>query len=81
MLVAVVFPSAKIPRPLLLLPNHNPLPTNGAIIPPYAKFAKMVIAYALPEKYYLRKIAMMSFIAIGTVDTVRNYSMGLKFAW
>ena len=41
----------------------------------------MVIAYALPEKYYLRKIAMMSFIAIGTVDTVRNYSMGLKFAW
>ena len=39
------------------------------------------IAYALPEKYSIRKIALASFITIGTVDTVRNISMGLKFAW
>ncbi len=39
------------------------------------------IAYALPEKYSIRKIALASFITIGTVDTVRNISMGLHFAW
>ncbi len=40
-----------------------------------------LIAYALPEKYYIRKIAMSSFITCGVFDTVRNVSMGLKFVW
>lgn len=40
-----------------------------------------VLAYALPEKYFIRKIVMSSFIGIGLVDTGRNLSMGLRFAW
>ena len=41
-----------------------------------------LIAYALPSnQYFLRKAVLSMFIAIGTVDTVRNMSMGLKFAW
>ena len=41
-----------------------------------------LIAYALPSKdYYWRKVALSMFIAIGTVDTARNLSMGLKFVW
>ena len=43
--------------------------------------AQSLIAYALPEKSYIRKIALSSFIAIGTFDTVRNVAMGLRFAW
>ena len=40
-----------------------------------------LIAYALPEQYFLRKMAMGTFISIGVIDTARNLSMGLKFAW
>ena len=40
-----------------------------------------LIAYALPEKYYLRKVALVSFISIGVIDTARNLSLGLRFAW
>ena len=70
-------------NPAIDLLWHTNIPSQAQYALTFAGIfaAQSLIAYALPEKYYLRKIAMMSFIAIGTVDTVLNYSMGLKFAW
>ena len=62
---------------------HTNLPSQSQYALTFAGIfvLQSAIAYALPEKYCLRKIALASFITIGTVDTFRNMSMGLRFSF
>ena len=70
-------------NPVIDLLWHTNTPSQMQYVATFAGiFAiQSLIAYALPEKYFIRKIAMSSFITIGAVDTARNVSMGLRFVW
>ena len=70
-------------NPAIDLLWHTNIPSQMQYAATFAGIAVLqsAIAYALPEKYYIRKMALSSFIMIGTFDTVRNLTLGLHFAW
>jgi hypothetical protein len=62
---------------------HTNIPSQAQYAATFAGIflIQSAIAYALPEQCLLRKIALVSFIGIGTMDTMHNLSMGLHFVW